>query len=284
MNKAVIELQKQCCDSSVLCSDILQKAYLLAKQKKDKQFEEFCSLELQGYFGKSVPKYRQLSVVYKFRDLYYNCWSPILIEQNSVPNLFFDRPLDISIGEIETFFSANTDELQYPLPVEIQKIICNMAHYNFVEISAFAQKTQLAQVFQAVRKIILDWTFEIENTSVLGEDYMFPKTENISVTGNNNNIFNNLSKSHITINQGGIDFEKATQLMDLISNNIKNAGFTTNEQELVYGYIKEIHSAIAKKNNSIVQKMLIVIKNMCLNVTENLVASGIVQQISELLP
>ena len=72
--------------------------------------------------------------------------------------------------------------------------------------------------------------------------------------------------------------------MDLISNNIKNAGFTTNEQELVYGYIKEIHSAIAKKNNSIVQKMLIAIKNMCLNVTENLVASGIVQQISELLP
>ena len=56
------------------------------------------------------------------------------------------------------------------------------------------------------------------------------------------------------------------------------------EKKSILNDISSIRSAMKEKDTSKMQMLLTNIKNICSKVAENLIASGIVQQISNLLP
>ena len=81
-----------------------------------------------------------------------------------------------------------------------------------------------------------------------------------------------------------IDFKKVELLLKLISENLQNIGLTESEKKSVSDSIEDIRSAIIRQDSNIIQTALKHIRDLCFNVAGNLLASGIVQQISSLLP
>ena len=81
-----------------------------------------------------------------------------------------------------------------------------------------------------------------------------------------------------------IDFKKVELLLKLISENLQNIGLTESEKNSAADSIEEIRSAIIRQDLNRIQAALKFIKGVCVNVAENLGASGIVHQILDLLP
>ena len=73
-------------------------------------------------------------------------------------------------------------------------------------------------------------------------------------------------------------------LIKLISENLQNIGLTESEKKSVSDSIAKIRSGIVSHDSNIIKTSLKLIKDLCINVAGNLMASGIVQQISNLLP
>ena len=84
--------------------------------------------------------------------------------------------------------------------------------------------------------------------------------------------------------QTEIDIKKLESLLGQIAGNIEKIGISSDEKKSILNDISSIRSAMKEKDTSKMQMLLTNIKNICSKVAENLIASGIVQQISNLLP
>ena len=296
MSKFVMELQKLCLDSKVTCSELLMKAYFLAQKLEVKEFGFFFNNEMNGYTDdEDLPKYRFVPVEYKCQTS-PNIWIPVVIKNGIGYDSLLIRPIASSIIELESIYKTENALLELPIPFEIQeKLNKDGRNPRFCQISGFIQKSQLAKIFQAVQKIILDWTIELEKKGILGEEYMF--------TSEDKENAKNISNLHITINgdvsgknnigtiqdciineESTIDFDAIKSLVELISNNLNNAGFSDNEKQSIINDINDMKIALAQKNSPRLITLLNHIKEITYNVTGNLIASGIIQQISSLLP
>ena len=104
------------------------------------------------------------------------------------------------------------------------------------------------------------------------------------INANNSNInLGSMINSSQCINKE-LDFSAIENLIKMISQNIENSGLSNEDKIKLVEDINQIKSAITKKDSNTIIKLLTGIKEMCLNVTGNLIASGIIQQISNLLP
>lgn len=108
---------------------------------------------------------------------------------------------------------------------------------------------------------------------------------NITINGNvvGNNAIGAFQNTTIDMTNNQIDFKKVELLLKLISENLQNIGLTESEKNSVADSIEEIRSAIIRQDSNRIHTALKFIKGVCVNVAENLVASGIVHQISSLL-
>ena len=108
---------------------------------------------------------------------------------------------------------------------------------------------------------------------------------NITVNGNvsGTNVIGAMQDTNINI-QTEIDIKKLESLLGQIAGNIEKIGISSDEKKSILNDISSIHSAMKEKDTSKMQMLLTNIKNICGKVAEDLIASGIVQQISNLLP
>ncbi|MBR1403066.1 MAG: hypothetical protein IJ558_02700 [Treponema sp.] len=118
-------------------------------------------------------------------------------------------------------------------------------------------------------------------------DYFAKKDSNNQQTiinANNSNInLGTMIDSSQTINKN-LDYSATESLIKMISQNVENTGLSTEARQKLVDDIEEIKIAITKKDTNKIVTLLQGIKELCFNVTGNLVASGIIQQISTLLP
>ena len=118
----------------------------------------------------------------------------------------------------------------------------------------------------------------------------FEKSDNIIPTityinANNSNIhFGDMINSSQKIIKSDLDLCEIGKLIESISKNIHDIGLSIECQNKLNENIDIIKDAIQKKDTDRVKNVLSVIKDMCYNVSGNLIASGIIQQISTFLP
>ena len=108
----------------------------------------------------------------------------------------------------------------------------------------------------------------------------------ITINGNlfGNNAIGVFQNTNVNMPNNQIDFEKVESLLKLISENLQNIGLTESEKKSVSDSIAKIRSGIVTQDSNIIRTSLQFIKDLCINMAGNLMASGIVQQISNLLP
>ena len=128
---------------------------------------------------------------------------------------------------------------------------------------------------------------ELDESSTENQQENPKSISNMNIILNSNvsgtNVIGAVQDTNINI-QTEIDIKKLESLLGQIAGNIEKIGISSDEKKSILNDISSIRSAMKEKDTSKMQMLLTNIKNICGKVAEDLIASGIVQQISNLLP
>ncbi|TPW22685.1 hypothetical protein FH712_15055 [Marinobacter nauticus] len=187
MNSVVIELQQEAMNRSVKTSDLLRKAYVVARKLKLSEFQEWIEHELNGYKEK-VPDYRIASGQIRGWNP-FNGWIPLMFEDPREGEAFSKRACGQSIAELEHIIDNGSSSLHMPYPQEVQRKLCQGFGYD-TEISLFVGQSALVKVIDSVRNIILNWALKLEEDGIMGEGLTFSEKEKNSASSTPQNINN----------------------------------------------------------------------------------------------
>ncbi|MFA7570568.1 MAG: hypothetical protein WCY75_04885 [Sulfurimonadaceae bacterium] len=221
----VLELQHDALNSSIPATDLLRKAYVVAKKLKIVDFENWIKLELDGYSKtENIPEYRIVHGTVKAFNPYHG-WQPIYFEDPTYADVLSNRTNGQRIAEIESLLNniaEHGENLQMPFSAEQENIICN-AIGERLQVTLMTPSTNLTRVVDAVRNIILNWALKLEEDGVLGENMTFThdeKSKAESHTYNVNNFYAEVTGSQIQ--QNSPSAEQHQTLNEFSTTNISN--------------------------------------------------------------
>ena len=178
MAKMVLDLQQACSNEEIPCSNLLLKAYAIAKKLGMQEIAEFLDHEINGYRNvdkKLFPEFRQVIVSTEAYDAYYGRWIPVVFPANSA---FSKHSVVESIAEIEKIDQSKCDSLEVRLNADAQKIIqkaTNMSEPMLVH--QIFPASQITSIPSKLRKYIFDWAYKLETEGILGENLEFTTEE-----------------------------------------------------------------------------------------------------------
>ena len=201
MNKLIIDLQKDIVNPNINIEALLLKSYLIAKKLNLTDFEKWLNHELIGYPADSnLPEYREVSGIPIAFDS--DVWQ--IADENmkrDLTALLYDvlskYPVRHSISSIVSLISSSKTDIDLISP---KKISLGVAFSNIEKIGLRIGKNQFYEILSRIRKFLLDWTIELENNNVLGENFEFSFEEKnrasdaeiknfiVNIIGNNNQI------------------------------------------------------------------------------------------------
>lgn len=225
MKPIVIELQHDALKSKIPVSDLLRKAFVVARKLKLSDFEAWIKLELDGYLGNvDVPDYRIVRGTIKTFNPYHG-WQPIYFEDHKMEEALSNRANGQRIAEIDSILeniSENGNNLQMPFSSEQENIICD-AIGERLQITMMVPSTSLIRIVDAVRNIILNWALKLEEDGVLGENMTFSDDEKDkaeSHTYNVNNFYAEVTGSQIQ--QSSPDANQTQSFKEFSTTNINS--------------------------------------------------------------
>jgi hypothetical protein len=176
VSSLVLELQSDALNSSVSTLDVLRKALVVARKLGIEKFQKWIELELEGYDGSPLPKYRSTRGQLRAWNPYHG-WHPIRTDSKDLQEVYAEV-CDCSISQpiSELIFLANSegDELQMQLPFQAESFLVSTVRTS-VKISI--SKVSVQGIVEAVRDIILQWALQLEEDGVTGEGMTFSKEE-----------------------------------------------------------------------------------------------------------
>jgi hypothetical protein len=291
MSSIVIELQKDILDSNKKTSDLLRKAYIISKKLKIVEFETWINLELNSYTERNeIPVYRKVYGQIKAWNPYHG-WLPVIVTDKKTQDGLCSRKVFQSIPELEDLLiKEGSGGLAIALPDEFS---------NFIEIQTKVRleinSSQIAGILEKVKNIILEWALKLENDGILGEEMSFNKDEvkkadEMKYTVNN--FYGNISKSQIVqnspetsieFNDNSLDLEKIVHFITLVKENIESLNLPKDKIEKLTNNIIEAENNIKNGKSDYLLSSLKSIKNVLEGVASNLIASGLLYKINQLL-
>lgn len=177
MGSVVVEVQREALDRKVLVSDLLRKALVVARKLGLKDFEEWVSLELNGYRGgKDIPDYREIRGEVRAWNP-YNGWIPVIFKDPEYGELCTRRRCAQSIAEIEHLDDRKEGEgLHMPFSQSTQRRLSQSMDFE-TQVSLFVDRSALIRILDAVRTIVLNWSLSLEEKGVRGEGMSFTTDE-----------------------------------------------------------------------------------------------------------
>jgi len=291
MDSIVLELQKEAMDSSIDLSELLRKAYFVAKKLKIKEFEEWISNELNGYKGKEIPKYREVHGEPKYFNQFYG-YSDYLIGNSDLYGLISNTKLNNPISELEDLYkNSNNKPLIFQNNPQIVLEIMKLLNTHSGPEVLFVSPSQLKGIFDHIRKIILDWTLKLEDDGIKGEGMSFSAIEKEKVQENlgsyinivNSQVQMNTSNSTQIFND--INFEDVKDLIESIGTNLKDLKLTNDNEAKIKDELNTLNTELesSNPNNSVVGEGLKSIRKIMEGSGSTLLTQGVLYAISKLL-
>lgn len=252
MKSIVIELQQDALNRDVPITDLLRKAFVVARKLKITEFEEWISKELEGYSDNAdIPEYREVTGEVKAWNPYHG-WQPIYWEEAKIAAAVSKRNCGQRIAEIESLLETRTEKggsFQMPFSPENQELVCKAIGHQ-TQVTLVTPHTGLVRVVDAVRNIVLNWAIKLEEDGILGEEMTFSEIEKSEVgkhSYNVNNFYGEVTGAQIQ--QGTSESE---QNLDMQNISIETVGsFITNLKNKLNGIAlaeqaeKELEAEIA---------------------------------------
>lgn len=198
-----MELQREAMNSSSNVTDLLRKSLVVARKLKIKEFEQWITQEMKGYKVSSrdeIPAYREIVGHIQYFNPYHG-WSPVIIKDERVVDLFERNKVFQPVTAIENLVNSDSEFLFMQLPQGIQNILSDY----FNETAQFQLrfgKSQAKQIIDTVRNIILEWSLKLEEDGIMGEGLSFSDKEKQEASRQNYNINNFYG------NASGIQFQQ----------------------------------------------------------------------------
>ena len=266
MAKMVEELQRECLNNSIPCSELLLKAYAIARKLNNAEMVEFCKNEIDGYQDNSeqIPSFRIVEIT--LWALGGVNWRPVIAPCNSD---LTKHDVSQSIKELETLCAQQKDHFSIRLSkeqVDILRKVCRNPYISDGQKRVAAYKFE--GIISKVRKNILDWVLKLNDNCVLEEDTNFesngndntPSTTVININGtiNGANIAGNMMNSSATINNNGkIDFESLRKLVEQIRNELGKVQTAKSEETIALKEkIEQLEQSIENRDESSVVNTL----------------------------
>ncbi len=246
MTPIVIELQADSLNQEKPVTELLRKAFVVARKLRISEFEEWISKELNGYTEiNEIPDYRDIEGVAKAWNP-HNGWQPIYFTTPEMAEIASTRKIGQRVAEIESLLNSrkeNGSAFEVPFNAETQATLCKAIGYQ-TQITLFADQTVLVRVTDAVRNIILNWALKLEEDGVLGEEMKFSEDEKEKVyekTYNVNNFYAEVTGSQIQ--QGSTSSSQSQDIQILSKNEISTFISSLKEAltEIEFAEVEEKH-------------------------------------------
>jgi hypothetical protein len=289
MSKSVLDLQNDCLNHSIPCSQLLLKAYAIARKLNIAEMVDFCKNELDGYQDHSdeIPNFRQVNTCTNLCNGYtwYIATLPFNLSLTSLPH---------SVKEMEMLCASKKEYINVKMSAEqIQNMKNFFNNPNIVDGYTLIFPYLLEGVIFKIRRTILEWALNLGEDGIWGDNLEFTsselnKAQSITITNifnapsSGNNIIGCMTDSIATINNG-FDFAKVTELINQISQNVKSLHLPEVQENELSSDISEIKDMIARKDEFGIRKVLKKIEGICQNIAGNVVAAGIIAHISSFL-
>lgn len=296
MSSLVLELQRDVSNSEMSVTDLLRKAYIIARKLKIPEFEKWINYELNGYTCEyeEIPDYRKILGELRGWNP-YNGWIPVLIDEKQLAEVVLNRRLNDSITHLETLACKGSETLSLPFPNENRKLLAKWMEID-TNYQTFFGKSQVERILGSVRNVVLDWSLKLEEEGVLGEGMKFIDKEKIIAQETHiTNIFHgdftnsqlqqNSSNSSQNMNLSNGEKEEVKKLVAMINDNIEEIDFAATGRSSMDGYISDIEEALETESpqKSLVHKSLQGIIGILGGVTKSLIVSGIIYEIGLLI-
>jgi len=288
MESLVLDLQKAAYSSQGSISELVRKAYFVAKKLKLTEFEKWLSQELDGYSDVTLlPEYRYIKCVLKGYNPYHG-WQDVIFPDVQLGEKISRQPVVGSIRELEEQSTQNYLAIQLPgnLVMDFGKATGAKIDYKL-----FLQPTQIIKILDKVRKIILDWAIELEAQEIIGSGLTFTDEEQKNASRIGTQIIYNfngsINQSQIQQNSSNstqnLSIEQMDNAIKLLLDEIRNNkdDIVINNQEDILNMeeqlnILEEHLRLRSQNQSLIQGAVIKLKVIFEKATENIVTQAII--------
>ncbi|WP_202708324.1 hypothetical protein [Sporosalibacterium faouarense] len=198
MNSIIIDLQREALDSSQSVTELLRKAYVVARKLKVKELKDWIDSELNGHKCKyeDIPEYRNVNGETKGWNPYRG-WIPLLIDDTKISSLLSSRKLPDPITNLEALINSDFDRLTVTFNAEIRRQLSEWTQFD-TDYKMLFSKTQVQSIIESVRNIVLEWALKLEEEGILGEDMSFSEDEKSKAKDMNyttNNFYGNVTNS-----------------------------------------------------------------------------------------
>jgi hypothetical protein len=176
MASPIIELQQRVLDHEIHVSTLVRFALLLAKRANDDGMVKWCTNELNGY--KKTPKDLEYRVVYG-EYMATDRWGrdvPVNVRNPKMLDLVTKVLIWTSVGELEAMLATADKDTAWKmyLPAELEATTKEGMSRDVTRLFRLVQRQQLAQILEAVRSRLFDWTIQLQSDGVVIEDKEFP--------------------------------------------------------------------------------------------------------------
>lgn len=278
MKSVVIELQHDALNREIAITDLLRKAYVVARKLKIHEFEHWLSNELEGYKEQSeIPEYRVVTGEVKAWNPYHG-WQPIYFEDPKITEAVSKRDNNQRIAEIENLLNTVSEKgsnLQIPFPPEQQSVICKAIGYQ-TQVTLMTSESGLVRIIDAVRNIVLNWAIKLEEDGILGEGMAFSDDEKNQVekhSYNVNNFYGEVTGSQIQQSSPNstqtqeiqqLSYENINEFISELKQNLPNIELEEEAAQELNAEIStvEIQTNSPKPKESIIKESLVSIRRI----------------------
>lgn len=284
MGSIVKELQQEWLDPQVKTSDLLRKALFVAKKLEAKDFEAWCSKELQGYDAESVPPdYRMVAGEFVAWNPYMG-WVPVYCKDAKTAQVMSKRGCGQSIPELESLAdrSKDSDAFHISLPKAVEIDVLRSID-PLTRPRLHVSHSALIKIINSVRTILFNWAVQLEKDGILGESLSFTEQEKTSAAAipqTINNFHGSIGISQIQqhsnnssqVMVANLDLEKVQQFVAAVRGSMDQLNLSKDDSEELNAELQTIDSQVnsPKPKTTIIAESLQSIRRIFENVTGGL--------------
>lgn len=172
----VIELQSMAVNQDTSVIQLVRTAKLVATKLALADATTWIDSELSGYDDPSLlPSYRVLAGECVGLDPYRG-WMPVQFPDAELQSGFSEAKVGQPLGSMESLLAGESDHAFLPYSFEMQR---NLQHFfkRNIKFAIRLSNPHIMGIFDAVRNATLNWSLQLEQAGVLGENMSFTLTE-----------------------------------------------------------------------------------------------------------
>ncbi len=279
MNDTVSDFLCKSVDSNASCNDLLESARALAFFFKENDFASYCEKEIRGYElnDESVPQYRHVELIKESGSSYTSDEHILGLLQSTketTPYIYRDP-----ISKIDEFLKQGKRyDSGYRKP-----FFAASEYYRCREI---IELHYFEEIKKNIRAKVNDWKNQMikKGKIKMNQETTHIKVEIKNFGGQNINNTGSISGPiSLSTTHDSFDFQKAKELINYISEQLKKTEIGEDDRALLSPQIKVIENKIAKQDSKGVVDLFNSLGLCAQNIACSIIGSDIYQHIHDFL-